>query len=182
MLKIIKIFFLSSLMLFGGCALSVRKDDDIEGGVKTYNSGNDSPKTVESTEIISFECEVSLYSVVLENESELEGRNYKFSAVLNNEKVDCSIKWRDRAGEGDKRTFTADLSFMTKIHQIVSKYDFAQYNGFISKVSGLPDMYGSFVSIEYASGEKIYAYNNQDVFIPFEAVEELVEVFSSYNK
>ena len=68
-------------MGFCGCGLSRRKTDDIDGGVKTYNSGEDSPKVIESTEIISFEFEVSLYNIVVE-ESELVGRNYKLSAVL----------------------------------------------------------------------------------------------------
>ena len=66
---------------------------------------------------------------------------------------------------------------MTNLQEIVSKYNFAQYNGYISKVSGLPDMYGAKIDIKYASGESIYAYDNQDWFIPFEAIEELVRIF-----
>ena len=45
---------------FSGCRLPVRETDDIDGGVKTYNSGEASPKVVESTEIVSFKCEFSL--------------------------------------------------------------------------------------------------------------------------
>lgn len=67
---------------------------------------------------------------------------------------------------------------MTSLQELVSKYNFAQYNGYISKVSGLPDMYGAKLDINYASGESIYAYNNQDCFIPFEAIEELIELFN----
>ena len=66
---------------------------------------------------------------------------------------------------------------MTNLQEIVSKYNFAQYNGYISKVSGLPDMYGAKIDIKYASGESIYAHDNQDWFIPFEAIEELVRIF-----
>ena len=69
---------------------------------------------------------------------------------------------------------------MTSLQEIVSKYDFAQYNGYISKVSGLPHMYGAKLDIKYASGESIYAHDNQDCFISLDAMNELVELFSSY--
>lgn len=162
-----------------GCGVFRRDTDHIDGGVKTYNSGEDSPKVIESTEIISFEFEVSLYNIVLEEDSELVGRNYKLSAVLEDGAVKSKIKWRDRTGYGEEHDFTADTSFMTSLQEIVSKYNFAQYNGYISKVSGLPDMYGAKLDINYASGESIYAHDNQDCFIPFEAIEELVRIFDS---
>ena len=91
--------------------------------------------------------------------------------------VKSKIKWRNRAGAGEEHDFTADASFMTSLQEIVSKYNFAQYNGYISKVSGLPDMYGAKLDISYASGESIYAHDNQDCFIPFEAIEELVKLY-----
>ena len=78
--------------------------------------------------------------------------------------------------------FTADTSFMTSLQELVSKYNFAQYNGYISKVSGLPDMYGAKIDIAYASGESIFAHDNQDCFIPFEAIEGLVEIFEEAGK
>ena len=58
-------------------------------------------------------------------------------------------------------------------------YEFAQHNGYSHKISGLPDMYGATLDIKYASGESIYAYDNQDCFIPFEAMKELVELFNT---
>ena len=168
-------------MGFSGCRLPVRETDDMDGGVKTYNSGEDSPKVIESTEIVSFECEFSLIAAVLEEENELSGRIYKLSAVLEDATVKSKIKWRDRAGAGEEHDFTTDASFMTNLQEIASKYDFAQYNGYISKVSGLPDMYGAKLDIKYASGGCIYAYDNQDCFISFDAMNELVELFSSYT-
>ena len=167
---------------FSGCGLPVRETDDIDGGVKTYNNGEDSPKVIESTEIVSFEFEVSLYNIVVEEESELVGRNYKLSAVLEDGAVKSKIQWRDRAGAGEEGDFTADTSFMTSLQEIVSKYNFAQYNGYISKVSGLPDMYGAKIDIKYASGESIYAYDNQDCFISIDAINELVEIFNITEK
>ena len=178
MSRIITSIILLMTMGFCGCGLSRRNTDHIDGGVKTYNSGEDSPKVVASTEIIRFEFEASLYNIVVEGESELIGRNYKLSAVLEEGAVKSKIKWHDRAGAGEEYDFTADASFMTSLQEIVSKHNFAQYNGYISKVSGLPDMYGAKIDIAYASGESIYANNNQDCFIPFEAIEELIELFN----
>ena len=182
MSRIITSIILLMTMGFSGCGLPRHNTDDIDGGVKTYNSGEDSPKVIESTDIISFECEVSLYSVVLEEESELDGRNYKLSAVLENGTAKSKIKWHDRAGAGEEHDFTADASFMTNLQEIVSKYNFAQYNGYISKVSGLPDMYGAKLDIKYTSGESIYAYDNQDCFISIDAINELVEIFNITEK
>jgi len=170
------------IKMFRRCASSTFNTDNIDGGVKTYCSGEDSPKVIKSTEIISFKCEVSLYSVVLEKESKLVGRNYKLSAALENGNVRCTVEWHDRAGSKEKYDFTTDASFMINVQEIAAKYNFARFNGYISKVSGLPDMYGAKLDITYASNETIYAYNNQDMFIPFEAVEDLVEIFNCEYK
>ena len=182
MSRIITSIILLMTMGFCGCGLFRRNTDNIDGGVKTYNSGENSPKVVDSTKIISFEFEVSLYNIVVEEESELVGRNYKLNAVLEDGAVKSEIKWRDRAGAGEEHDFTADASFMTSLQKIVSKYDFAQHNGYISKVSGLPHMYGAKLDIKYTSGESIYAYDNQDCFMSIDAINELVEIFNITEK
>lgn len=176
--RIVISMILLMTMGFSGCKLPARETDDIDGGVKTYNSGEDSPKVIESTEIVSFKCEFSLIAAVLEEESELDGRVYTLEAEMDNGTVTCKMDWYGRESSSVPREFTADASFMTSLQEIVSKYDFAQHNGYISKVSGLPQMYGAKLDIGYASGESIYAYDNQDCFLSFEAMKELVELFS----
>ena len=42
-------------------------------------------------------------------------------------------------------------------------------------------MYGEQIDIKYASGESIYAHDNQDGFLQTEAMVELIELFSSFN-
>ena len=42
-------------------------------------------------------------------------------------------------------------------------------------------MYGEQIDIKYASGESIYAHDNQDGFLQMEAMVELIELFSSFN-
>ena len=67
---------------------------------------------------------------------------------------------------------------MTKLQDVVSKYNLAKHNGYTHHVSGLPDMYGEQIDIKYASGESIYAHDNQDGFLPMDAMVELIELFS----
>ena len=182
MSRIITSIILLMTMGVCGCGWSRRNTDDIDGGVKTYNSGADSPKVIESTEIVSFKCEFSLLAAVLEEESELNGRIYTLDAELDDGTVKCKIGFYGRESSSVPKEFTADASFMTSLQEIVSKYDFAQHNGYISKVSGLPHMYGAKLDIKYASGESIYAYDNQDCFLPFDAMKELVELFNLTEK
>lgn len=165
-------------MGFCGCGLHWRNTDDIDGGVVTRNSGEDSPKVIESTEIISFDCEFSYISAVFDEENELTGKVYKLSAVMGDNIVRAKIDWRGRDGSGDKSEFETDSSFMAKLQDVVSKYDLAKHNGYTHHVSGLPDMYGEQIDIKYASGESIYAHDNQDGFLPMDAMVELIELFS----
>ncbi len=167
------------LLTFSGCRTSDTITNEEDGGVKKYNSGEDSPKSINSSEIISFNCKFSLISLVLEDESELNGRIYTLSADLENESVICKAKWRNTFGDGETKEFKTNVSFMAKLQEIVSKYDFAKHNGYSSTVSGLPDMYGAKLDIKYSSGESIYAYDNQDNFLTLEAIKELVSLFFS---
>ena len=182
MFKILTSIILLMTMGFSGCGVRHDNTDAVDGGVKTYNSGEDSPKTIASTEIVSFNCKFSLVAMVLEEESQLDGRVYALSAVAEDEGIKCKVDWHDRSGNGDKSEFTADASFMEKLQEIVAKHNFAQYNGYSSRVSGLPDMYGAKLDISYASGESIYAYDNQSCFIPFEAIKDLAELFCGTNQ
>ena len=178
MSRIITSIILLMTMGFCGCGLFRRNTDNIDGGVVTRNSGDDSPKVIESNEIISYDSEFSFISSFFDEESELAGKVYKLSAVLKDDTVKVKFDWHDRDGNGDKYEFQTDSSFMTKLQEIVSKYDLAKHNGYIHHVSGLPDMFGEQIDIKYASGESIYAHDNQDGFLPMEAMEELIELFN----
>ena len=168
-------------MWLGGCGSRHRNTDYIDGGVVTNNSGDDSPKVIESTEIISFDCELSFISSVFDEENEIAGNVYKLNAIVEDNTVKAKIDWRGRNGAGDKSEFETDSHFMIKLQEIVSKYDLAKHNGYTHHVSGLPDMYGEHIDIKYASGETIYAHDNQDGFLPMNAVVELIELFSFVN-
>ena len=160
-----------------GCR--TRSADDIDGGVVKRISGDDAPKVIESEDIVSFDCELSFIAAVFNGESEHDGRVYKLSAVLQDDRVKVKIDWRDRSGKGEKRESEADSSFMRRLHGAVHRHDLAKHNGYYHSVSGLPYMYGDRIDIKYASGESIYAFDNQSSFLSVDAAVELTELFVS---
>ena len=153
-----------------------------DGGVVSYDAGNDAPKHINSDKIIGFDCTLSYIDAVFDEENELEGRVYKLCAILKDELVKVDFSFRKRIEGGEKHEFFTDVSFMKKLHAVVSKYDIAKYNGYCHRVSGLPDMYGECIDIRYASGESIYAFDNQDGFLPTEVGAEMIKIFAGGNK
>ena len=178
MKKLLLCLILLTAMGASGCSAPVPKTVTEDGGVTRQSTGKDAPKTIKSDEIVSFSCELSFIASVFEEENELEGRVYKLSAVSEGDTVKAKIDWRDRYGDEDKAEFTTDISFMKELQDIVSRYGFAQHNGYSYYVSGLPDMYGECIDIKYASGESIYAEDNQSGFLPQDAVTELIDLFT----
>ncbi len=148
--------------------------DDIDGGVIHDYTDPNAPKVIECTEITKFYCDFSLLTNT--EAEELGNRVYMLTAILEGESVKCCIDWH-ASGDGEKCEFEAEPAFMEKLHEIVAKYDFAQYNGEVYTVSGLPDNFGSKLDIEYSSGESIYANDNQSVFLSMDAMKELVKLF-----
>lgn len=148
--------------------------DDIDGGVvKRYWA--DAPKVIESNDIVTFHCEISLIAVC--DVDDLGYRVYTLDAALGEGEVCVKCDWYDRSGKSGKAEYTAAADFMERLQKIVAEYDFAKYNGYYHSVSGLPDMYGESLDILYASGESINAYDNQSGFMRVEAARALITLF-----
>ena len=169
----------------GGIAVLCRRTtvsdtDDIDGGVVRQEQA-DVPKVIESTEIVEFHAEISLTTLcdVDEQIHRVHRGVYKLDAVLENGEVLVKYDWHDHLGRGEKTEYKADADFMDRLQEIVTAYNFAQHNGYFYKVSGLPDMYGELLDVVYASGEQIYAYDNQGGFLSYEADEELILLFGA---
>lgn len=175
---------LAAGVIIGGAAAVHRRrlkqnSDDIDGGVvKRYWA--DAPKTIESTEITQFHCVISLIASC--ETGCLGHRVYELNASAKNGDIVVQYSWRDRQTGNGKAEYKSDADFMARLHQIVTAYDFPQYNGYYHSVSGLPDMYGETLDILYASGEQINAHDNQSVFLPFEAEKELIMLFGAAPK
>lgn len=165
-----------SALLANLCRRSAVDDAEPDGGVITHYDG-DVSKEIASTEIVAFSCELSLLS--FDEPEAFCGNVYRLEASLQNGAVSGQWERYDRFGAQMSDTFQSDVSFMEQLYGIVSDYGFAQYNGYYHKVSGLPEMYGVRLDIRYASGESVNAYDNQDVFLPLDAVTELIALFTS---
>lgn len=144
-----------------------------EDGGTTNRTDPNAPKVIESTEITSFTCIFS--TLDLAEETELGNCKYMLEASVKDKIV---IGKYTRYGETEDRNFETDSYFMIELQKIVAKYNFAKHNGLSVTVHGLPDMYGAELHIMYASGETIYASDNQSCFLSFEAMEDLVNLFS----
>lgn len=162
-------------LLVSGCAKPSRDTDDIDGGVQ-HSVDTNAPKTIASTQIISFHCEFSATDLMLDS-SPVAGRYHTLHAEQSNGNYEA----RGGGTVYDERKFIPDKAFFDTLQQIVAKYNFAQYNGQFYTVSGLPPDHGAKLDIQYDSGESIRCSNNQSCFIPLEAMEELVSLFYSYN-
>ncbi|MBE6936733.1 MAG: hypothetical protein E7458_09645 [Ruminococcaceae bacterium] len=174
MMKWILIVPVLILLLYclAGCVRSGDQDTEIIDGGQVHHLDEDAPKEIESTEIVAFSCEFSTTDIPM-NESPVAGRYYTLYAG------EDGGRFEERAG-GDifaEHDFTPDAAFFDRLQQIVSAYDLARYNGAFTSVAGLPPDLGAKLSIRYASGESIRAADNQDSFLPLEAMEDLVALF-----
>ncbi len=175
---------LAASLIAGGLWAVCRKrpeknNDDIDGGVvKRY--WTDAPKVIKSDEIVRFQCELSLIAAC--EADDLGYRVYNLDAELKDGEVIVKYDWYERGGDRDKNEYKTDVSFMARLQEIVSEYNFAQQNGYYHSVSGLPDMYGGRLYILYASDECIDVYDNQSGFLPYEAEKALINLFGAATK
>ena len=158
-----------------------RKKHTVEedGGVQK-RINRDAPKTIVSENIIHFQCEFS--TVAIADELSIEHGIYTLCVKLVDGAVRGEYKMRTRIGGGKQFLFRKSHRFMRELQSIVAKYDFAKFNGEEYSVSGLPDMYGAKIHIVYASGERIYASDNQSNFLPIDAMTALVKLFTDDTK
>jgi len=147
----------------------------MDGGVVKRFNDPDAPKVIESADIVSFESSYTFWGI---ESDKYNGRFFTAKAVCDGDSVNGSLSWHGN-GEGQTLEFVADGEFMKSLYDIVSKHDFARHNGSYHSVSGLPEMFGASLDIEFASDEKIYAYDNQGCFLTFEAMDELTQLFLS---
>lgn len=174
------VLMLSAVLLLTNCT-KINTDEDVEAIVEedggyTDKSDLNAPKTVTSTEITDFSCYFSALAYE-ETDTELEYDCYWFSATLKDEAVSGSCRVSTRYGNEVEKRFEMDSSFMESLQEIVVKHDFARNNGHYVEVKGLPGEYGAELTITYASGESISAYDNQDGFLSIAAMEALEKLF-----
>lgn len=156
----------------------------ISCGGRRRTIDNRAEKTIVSTEIVNFELEFSLTSYVLDEEERINGFYGAFFLTCKRTEngVECHYKQRKRFGPDVTEDFITDVEFLAKLDKIVKEEDFASLNGYSSRTSGLPEMFGNDLTIDYASGENIYTYNNQSIDLPIDGLRRVKELFDSAMK
>ena len=149
----------------------IEDDDPIDGGA-TDKSDTNAPKSIESTQIISFNCRFSTMDIA--EPGKTGNHIYQLQAKLENGAVKGMYQVIDT---GEAHSFRVSQKFLGEVQILVAIYSLAQYNGHNYTVAGLPDEYGAQLDVQYASRESIYAYDNQDNFLPLEAMNELLNLF-----
>ena len=120
-------------------------DGPIDGGA-TDNSDLNAPKSIGSTQIISFDCR---FSTMDTDEPGKPGNHiYQLHAKLENGAVRGMYRVRDT---GETHSFRVSQKFLVEVQILVATYGLAQYNGHDYTVAGLPDEYGARLDVLYAS-------------------------------
>ena len=148
---------------------------EIDGGTRIRRD-TDAPKEITSRELIRFSCRFSALSL-MEEDTQLPRGVYDFGASKGEGGVSSTVDCNNPKVLGGERRDVRTEEFLAELEQLVREHNVAQYNGQYYKVSGLPDFYGATVDAEYASGETLYCYNNQDPFLPIPFVRELCRLF-----
>lgn len=168
--------------LLAGCAAPAQTDpspaqdpEEYETGQVTDNTDPNAPKTVSSTEITQFYCYFS--TTTMAEPGTLGNSRFTMSAKKDGDTVTGSLQI-DGMREFS-REFAADASFMEELQSVgYEMFEMAQYNGISHHVAGLPEDFGATLDVQYASGESIYAADNQDNFLSFGLMSALVDLFT----
>jgi len=150
-----------------------------EDGGRINHNNPKAPKLIESTEITQFSCFFSVLDLL--ERGELGSFDYyTMKAKLADGIVEGYYYPAYHHGSKDRAfEFKAEPSFMEQLQRIISEYNLSQYNGMDSYVSALPDRYGADLSVHYASGERLTAFDNQDNFLSMDAMCALKKLFDA---
>ncbi len=154
--------------------MDAEKEEIIDGGT-IDNSKKDAPKEISSDEITNFYCRFS--TIPLDDIGVLGGKIFQFKAEIKGDKVEGSYEMLN-FDNWNTIPFTTDLSFMQKLQDVVKQGNMARYNGISEEVQGLPEDFGADLKIDYATGERVYAHNNEDCFFEVEEMMALEELFA----
>ncbi|MBO4950952.1 MAG: hypothetical protein J6E38_08070 [Clostridia bacterium] len=149
--------------------------EDILDGYRDDRSNVNAHKQVASSLIENFSLEFSTLSYA--DEEYFRTGIYSLEAKRND--IKAFVRYEFDSYDGESRTWEleTDSDFLKELDGIVKTYDLASFNGKNVFVSGLDAMYGDRIDILYQSGETIYASDNQDGFVPYEALREIHELF-----
>ena len=167
---------MSIILIAGGCSCSKRNE---RGGTEVTQDKN-APTKIESTELISLDCNASTVSVVGVEEKGLEYGRYYFKCLQDKEsgKVTGTYGFKPQYGDLTEYSFEADSSFLTDLDVIIKDSTIISYNGEHRHTNGIPDDFGYSFEAEYASGEKIDCSDNQSNHLSLDMLKKLIDLFA----
>ena len=154
------LIMLGLLSFLTGC-----KDDDreVEGGSYT-DVDKKAPTEIVSEEITSFSCKVYT-NAFSELDEGLDWGKYEFKVSRDEEtgKYTGTYSFTDSHADliRPEFTFEPDGEFLKKVNQIIKDSNIVKINGTHHKTNGIPDEFGSDISVKYSSGEYISCSDNQ---------------------
>ena len=141
------------------------------GGRGEYADPN-AALTIISKDIVNFECKFDCSNFYLSDEN----RNYPyFYCIFSLERRGDSALCKTQTVSN--LDFETPLSALDDLQAIIDKYGLVKHNGIFNHTGGLPEGYGVFFSVEYASGEKLSFEDNQHVMIGDKATLALHDFF-----
>lgn len=141
-------------------------------GYTVDRSDPDAPKAIQSKQVIAIDC---WFSTMDDAEPGALGNHiYQLSAKLSSGAVRGSYEVSDT---GESRSFRDSHDFLNQVFELADRYELAQLNGHAVEAKGLPKEYGVELDIQYASGEHIRVYDNQENVLPYNFLNETVKLF-----
>ncbi len=99
-------------------------------------------------------------------------RFYELSARQTGEGAECLLrKLRE------ERSFTAAPAFLEKLDRLSDAWRLPSFDGLCREERGGNGQKGATLELEYASGKRVYAYDNEQMFLPELALQALVTAF-----
>ena len=83
---------------------------------------------------------------------------------------------------GEQNEFEASIRFYKEIQKIIDKNHLITLNGMVKNRCGLPEFFGSYMSVLYKSNECLYFKDNEDNHLGFEICMEFINLFKKYCK
>ena len=146
--------------------------EDPGDGYTVDRSDPNAPKAIESKQVIAIDCWFSTMDAA--EPGALGNHIYQLSAKLVNGAVKGSFAVLDT---DEARSFRKSHSFLNQIFELADRYEIAQLNGHSVEAKGLPEDYGVDLDIQYASGEHILVYDNQENVLPYNFLNEALLLF-----
>lgn len=170
------ILLMGLLKMLSGCSAHKTEMDAYETGARHNNTDWSAPKVIESQDITKFCCDYSAAGAI----DGLQSERYeaaRFSMIRTETGVECELWESFYEGDPVHVCFEAGFDALRELQKILLEADVASCNGINVRVDGLPPELEGSILVEYASGERIYAYDNSEMPYPCEIIEPLCALF-----